>query len=358
MKVKLTRGKFEGINACANQNGIIAALAVDHRGNLLQAIASARGETGQATRADMLAFKTAVTKILTPYASAILLDPEYSLDAIASRAPGSGVMLAYEKSGYDIGLKGRLPDLLPAWSVRRLVEVGAQAIKILLYYNPFDQAQTNSVKQAYIERIGAECVALDVPFFLEPLVYDETLGDEKEFAFARKKPEYVAYTMEEFSRPRYGVDVLKVELPINPAYLEGTRAFAGREAAYTRQEAIEHFRNAASATSLPFIYLSAGVTDEVFCEMLGLAAEAGVKFAGVLCGRATWQGAISVYANEGPTALEGWLQGRGTQNIQSINNVLANYATPWWDAYGGKEKIDIIDPTTTGPQTSGTTIAS
>ena len=75
MKVKLTRGKFEGINACANQNGIIAALAVDHRGNLLQAIANARGATGQATAADMLAFKTAVTKILTPYASAILLDP-------------------------------------------------------------------------------------------------------------------------------------------------------------------------------------------------------------------------------------------------------------------------------------------
>src|SRR5207237_3782613 len=127
-----------------NQNGVIAALAVDHRGNLLQAIASARGETGQATAADMLAFKTAVTRILTPYASAILLDPEYSLDAITSRAPGTGVMLAYEKSGYDFSVKGRLPDLLPAWSVRRLVEVGAQAIKILLYYNPFDEVQINS----------------------------------------------------------------------------------------------------------------------------------------------------------------------------------------------------------------------
>jgi hypothetical protein len=31
----------------------------------------------------MLAFKTAVTKMLSPYTSAVLLDPEYSLDAIA-----------------------------------------------------------------------------------------------------------------------------------------------------------------------------------------------------------------------------------------------------------------------------------
>src|SRR5437899_1707939 len=255
MKVKITRGKFNRINACADSRGVIAALAVDHRGNLLDAIARARGEHGQATAADMLAFKTTVTRVLTPSASAVLLDPEYGLGAIASRAPGTGVLLAYEKSGYDFNTKGRLPDLLPVWSVRRLVEAGAQAIKILLYYNPFDEAPSNSinsVKQAYVERIGAECLGVDVPFFLEPLVYDEAIGDEKGLAFARKKPEYVARAMEEFSKPRYGVDVLKVELPINPTFVAGTRAFTGEGTAYSRQEAIEHFRTTASTTSLPF----------------------------------------------------------------------------------------------------------
>ncbi len=342
MKVKITRGKFEGINACADSRGVIAALAVDHRGNLLDAIAGARGEHGQATATDMLAFKTAVTKILTPLTSAILLDPEYGLEAIASRAPGTGVLLAYEKSGYDFNTKGRLPDLLPEWSVRRLVEAGAQAIKILLYYNPFDEAKINSVKQAYVERIGAECMGVDVPFFLEPLVYDDAIGDEKGLVFARKKPEYVARAMEEFSKPRYGVDVLKVELPVNPAFVAGTRAFTGEGTSYSRQEAMEHFRNTASATSGPFIYLSAGSTDEVFCEMLELAAEAGVKYSGVLCGRATWQDAIPVYANEGVAALEGWLAERGLQNIQALNNVLAHGAIPWWDVYGGKGNIEVI----------------
>ena len=167
MRVKITQGKFEGINACANERGVIAALAVDHRGNLMQAIADSRGEHGQATAADMHTFKTAVTKVLSPYATAVLLDPEYGLGALSSRAPGTGVLLAYEKSGYDFSVKGRMPDLLPEWSVRRLVEAGAQAIKILMYYNPYDDAQINRAKQAYIERIGAECIALDVPFFLE-----------------------------------------------------------------------------------------------------------------------------------------------------------------------------------------------
>ncbi len=73
----------------------------------------------------------------------------------------------------------------------------------LLYYNPFDEVQIDTVKRAYVERIGAECTALDVPSFLELLVYDDTLGDEKELAFARKKPEYVVRALEEFSRPRY-----------------------------------------------------------------------------------------------------------------------------------------------------------
>src|SRR5215831_880485 len=130
MKFKITKGKFEGINACADRHGVIAALAVDHRGNLLQEIARSRGEKGSASAADMLSFKTVVTNTLTPYASALLLDPEYGLGAISSRSPGTGVMLAYEKSGYDFNTKGRLPDLLPEWSVRRLVGVGAQAIKI------------------------------------------------------------------------------------------------------------------------------------------------------------------------------------------------------------------------------------
>jgi tagatose 1,6-diphosphate aldolase len=341
-KVTMTRGKFEGINACADDRGVIAAAAMDQRGSLQKAIAKARGDGGQATDQDLSEFKTAVTKILTKHASAILMDPEYGLEAIKSRAPGTGVLLAYEKTGYDVSVKGRLPDLLPEWSVRRLVEAGANAIKILLYYNPADDQGINTIKQAFIERIGAECAALDVPFFLEPIAYDDELGDDKGIAFAKKKPDYVTRYMEEFSKPRYGVDVLKVEVPVNIKFVKGARAFAGGQAAYTRQEAMEHFRSAASVATKPFIYLSAGVTDEIFRETLELAAEAGTNFSGVLCGRATWQDGIPVYGREGREALERWLSDRGVQNIQALNEVLAKGAKPWWSAYGGRENIEVV----------------
>jgi tagatose 1,6-diphosphate aldolase len=340
-KVRIGRGKLAGINACADERGVIAAAAMDQRGSLEKSIAKARGPGGTATADDLSAFKTAVTKVLTKHSSAILMDPEFGLEAIKSRAPGTGVLLAYEKTGYDVNAQGRLPDLLPEWSVRRLVEHGADAIKILLYYNPFDNPTINSIKHAFIERIGAECAAVDAAFFLEPLAYDDSIGDEKSFEFAKVKPQYVTRYMEEFSKPRYGVDVLKVEVPVNIKFVEGSRTYSGKTA-YTYKETMEHFTTAAAAATKPFIYLSAGVTDEVFRETLEIAAEAGTPFAGVLCGRATWQDAVPIYAREGVAPLESWLEDRGVQNISALNEVLAKGAKPWWTIYGGKENIEAV----------------
>ncbi len=338
-KVQITKGKFDRIQTCSDEHGIIAAAAMDQRGSLQKSIEKERGVA--VSTADLTEFKKRVTKVLTRYSSAILMDPEYGLPALPERAPGTGVLLAYEKTGYDVSIKGRMPDLLPEWSVRRLLEAGADAIKILLYYNPFDEERITIIKQSFIERIGAECAALDVPFFLEPLAYDDAHPDQS-LEFARKKPEYVTRYMEEFSKPRYGVDILKVEIPINITYLEGSRAFKGGEAAYDRKTAIEHFQNAAAAAKKPFIYLSAGVDDDVFRENLELATEAGVPFSGVLCGRATWKEGIPVFAKGGGDALEEWLLDRGVKNIQALNETLAKGAKPWYNAYGGLDNIEVV----------------
>ncbi len=337
-KVKLSQGKIAGIEACADERGVIAAAAMDQRGSLKRAITKARG--AEATPEDLRAFKEAVVEVLTPHASAVLLDPEYGLGAAAKRAQGVGLLLAYEKSGYDHSAGGRLPDLLPEQTVRRLVEAGANAIKILVYYNPFDDERVNAQKQAFIERVGAECKAHDVPLFLEPLAYDERIGDEKGLEFAKVKPKYVAAYMEEFSKPHYGVDVLKVEFPVNVKFVKGMRAFVGGEAAYDREEAKEHLQRAAEAAKKPFIYLSAGVDMDEFIESLELAAEAGVPYSGVLCGRATWKDGIAVYAQEGVSGLRRWLETKGVENITRLNETLAAGAKPWHTIYGGVDAIE------------------
>ncbi len=325
--MKLTPGKLKGMKAVSNSRDVIAAAAMDQRGSLKSAIAKEKGVDKSAVTTLMLEeFKTAVTKILTPHASAILLDPEYGLPAAAARSKNAGLLLAYENSGYDNTRPGRLPDLLDIWSVRRLVSAGADCIKILLYYTPFDPPHINEIKHAWTERIGGECTAADVPFFLELVGYEEG-ADEKAIAYARKKPEIVALGMAEFSKPRYGVDVLKVEVPVNMAYVAGAKACKG-ESAYTRDEAKQLFLKAATSAKLPFIYLSAGVSNDVFSETLELAAESGVKFSGVLCGRATWKDAIPIYAKQGVKALEDWLTVQGVKNIENVNDRL-KAASPW-----------------------------
>ncbi len=337
--MKISAGKRKGLHAVSDSRGVIAAAAMDQRGSLKSAFAKEKNIDKKDVPPQMLEeFKTAVSKALTPHASAILLDPEYGLPAAAARDKHAGLLLAYEDSGYDNTRPGRLPDLLSLWSVKRLVAAGADCIKILLYYTPFDPPAINDIKHAWTERIAGECTAADVPFFLELVGYVEG-GDEKSLDYAKKKPEIVTKSMEEFSKPQYGVDILKVEVPINIAYVAGTKACKG-ESAYSREEAKDLFRKSAEAAKKPFIYLSAGVNNDVFAETLDLVAEANVPFSGVLCGRATWKDGVPIYAKSGVKALEDWLADQGVKNIENVNAHLAA-AKPWFSFYGAKSPDDL-----------------
>jgi len=247
-------------------------------------------------------------------------------------------LMAYEKTGYDATAKGRLGDLLDHWSVRRLKEAGADCIKILLYYTPFDPKEVNDQKHAWVERIGDECRANDIPFFLEFVGYEEG-ADEKGLEFAKKKPQIVTGSMAEFTKERYGVDVMKVEMPINMKFVEGAKAFGGQKA-YSKQEAMDYFRRSADVATRPFIYLSAGVSNQEFTESLELAAEAGTRFSGVLCGRATWKDGIAVYGKSGADAFRKWLEAEGVKNISNVNDRLKP-AHPWFEFYGAKSANEL-----------------
>jgi tagatose 1,6-diphosphate aldolase len=328
LPIKLTPGKAAGLKAMADDRGIIAAAALDQRGLLKKMLARELG-VSDPLEAMMVEFKRLVAGSLTKHASAILLDVEYGLPA-SKNINGKGLLLAYEKSGYDTSGPKKLPSLTEGWSVLRLKEAGANAIKILVYYTPFEKEWVNEQKKAWLERIGAECRALDMPLFLEFLAYDVHGEGEAGLAYAKRKPEIVRYSMEEFSKDRYAADVLKVEAPIQMAFVKDTKAFKG-EQAYTRSEAMELFRSTAACTDKPIVYLSAGVSSVAFVEMLELAVESGVNFHGVLCGRATWQDGVPVYVKNGAAALEEWLNTAGAQNVMNVNEVL-KAARPWYEA--------------------------
>lgn len=268
------------------------ALVLDQRGALKKMME----KYGTVTDNKVREFKQLVTKELTPFASASLLDLEYDLLAAKARFEKAGLLLAYEKTGYDTTKAGRMPDLLAGWSVQRLKEKRADACKFLLYYDVDEKQPINAKKQAFVERIGLECEAEGVPFFLELLAYDAKGLDVSSKEFAERKPHKVITMMKEFSKPRYKVDVLKVEVHVNMKYVA---SFGSSEAVYTREEALRYFKEQSDATQIPFIFLSAGVSATMFQETLRFAKDAGSRFNGVLCGRATWAKAVEVYMREG-----------------------------------------------------------
>lgn len=315
----------------SNGNQVIAALANDQRGALKRLLAAAAGGGGFAN--DILVdFIKVISSELTPYASSILLNAEYGVTASELRHADCGFIAAYEKTEYDASTPGRLPDLLPIWSAKRIKELGADAVKILLYYDVDDKPEINDIKHALVERIGSECIAEDIPYFVEILTYDASDMDVTSREYASLKPHKVNGAMREFSKPRYNADVLKVEVPVNMNFVED---YTSEEPVYTADEARAYFKEQSEATHLPFIYLSAGVSAKLFQETLVFAKESGSTFNGVLCGRATWKDAVAIFAKEGEEAAKAWLADQGRRNVEELNDVLVTKASPW------TEKVEV-----------------
>lgn len=322
----LTKNKLEALKRLSDENGVIGALAIDQRGSLKKMIAS--GDANLVGDDGIIRFKELVSEELTPFATAILLDPEYGLPAAKVRDKNAGLLVAYEKTGYDASEVGRLPDLLPECSVKRLKEAGADAIKFLLYYDVDEEEKINNYKHVCMERIGSECAAEDLPFFLEIVTYDADNNDVKSKEYAKVKPNKVIRAMKEFSKPQYQVDVLKVEVPIDMNFVEG---YAEGETVYSKEEAAFLFKEQSEATELPFIFLSAGVSAKLFQETLKFARESGSTFNGVLCGRATWKDGVASFAISGEQAGRAWLQDTGKRNIEELNVVLKETASSWFE---------------------------
>jgi tagatose 1,6-diphosphate aldolase len=321
--LKLSKNKKAAMDRLSADDGFIKALAIDQRG-AMNRMFDALGV--EASHEEIERLKELVSEELTPYASSILLDPVYGLPGAKARDEEAGLLLAYEKTGYDNTVPGRLPDLIDDLSAKRIVDAGADGVKLLVYYDVDEPDEINDQKKAFIERVGSECMGEDVPYYLEILTYDAAIEDTKSPEFAKVKPHKVNEAIKEFSKPEYNVDVLKMETPVNMNFVEG---YSEVEIVHSKEEAAKYFKEQSDNTHLPFIFLSAGVTMELFKQTLEFASEAGSTFNGVLCGRATWSGVVEPFAKEGEEAAREWLRTVGKKNITDLNEVIERTATPW-----------------------------
>jgi tagatose 1,6-diphosphate aldolase len=289
----------------------IHGVAVDAGSGLAAAIKAARG--AEARDDDLFRFKRAVLTTLGTGATTVLVDAALGRRLLPLYPPGCAPMLAYEADVYRISEPDRITVLPDDLTVADYPGMGVRLLKFFMWFAPDDDPALNARKRALVEEVGRACAAADVSFLMEPLVYHPAHAPGTA-AFAAIKPDLVRRAVETFSDPRFGVRTLKIEVPVDLAFVE---EFGQPQR--SRAEALTAFRSVTGAArGVPVVFLSAGVPFDRFEASLRLARASGAGFAGFMCGRALWSEAIGIFGESGEAAMVEWLETTGRARLARL----------------------------------------
>ncbi|MFC7404672.1 aldolase [Georgenia alba] len=256
------------LSALQRPSGAYAMLAVDQREAMRTMFAAHQDDPVRDEQ--VTAFKLAATRILTPYASAVLVDRQFAWDAVVSDgavAEGCGLIAAAD---HFVSAHGELVgevtidrDVVPETVKRQ----GAVAMKLLVLYRP-DGGSDERI--AMVEQFVDSCRRAGLVSIIEPVSRPPLDGrrwdwDEGVLAAARELGDR-------------GADLYKAEVPLRG-----------------QGEVDEIRRRCAAITETvasPWVVLSSGVAESTFPTAVEIACRAGAS--GFLAGRAVWASCIGV----------------------------------------------------------------
>ena len=289
----------------------VFGIAIDAGSGLKQAIKDARKAFYQEN--DLETFKKLIITSLGQYATTILIDSEFGPHLISRYPKQCSPMMAFEADVYHISDEDRITKLPDNIKVSDFSRLGYKVLKFFMYYAPNDNIEINEQKQKIIENIGKECVKNKISFLMEPLVYDP-IKRPGSLDYAYLKPQLVENATKTFSNPKFNINYLKVEVPVDLSFVEGFG-----DPIIKQKEAIKFFKDASIAASgIPLLYLSAGVSFEWFKASLNMAIKAEVDCSGFMCGRAIWSEAIKVFGEQGEEGLNSWLNTTGQNRLNEL----------------------------------------
>ncbi len=306
----LSTGKLRGMQRIAGANGIFTMCAMDHRGSLADRLCADAATDD--CRQDMADFKEDLCRILSPHASAVLLDPIFGAAQAVSGgllARQTGLLVSLEESGYHGGREARETTLLSGWSVAKIKRMAADAVKLLVYYRP-DLDSLAARQRELVQQVAEECRRHDLPCIVEAVSYPIGQEVSDPVLFARHKPEIVIQTARDLTP--LAIDVLKAEFP------------ADLNHAHSEREAARLCQALDAASSKPWVILSAGVDYKTFTRHITLACRAGAS--GYLAGRAVWQEAIDMA--DAPHRQE-FLKTTAVARLKKLSAIARKYAAPW-----------------------------
>tara|TARA_B100002049_G_scaffold236951_1_gene225325 strand:- start:1540 stop:2493 length:954 start_codon:yes stop_codon:yes gene_type:complete len=303
-------------------------LAVDQRPPIFNIISNAKGR--KHTYDEVVECKKLITSNLSQLATAILMDPNYSLSNILQYNKSKGLVITLEEHSFIETERGRYSDNIQNWSVEKIKKVGGDAVKVLAWYRPDADSESIEHQKKYVKKIGEECEKYSIPFLLELLVYpfkdDENHTTEYQEQ-KQKKTQHVIDSVKEFSKDEYKVDIFKLESPVDSNDLEGEISQATEEA----------FKDLSNATNnKPWVVLSSGMGKDSFYKCLELAYKNGAS--GYLAGRTIWLDAFNQYPNI--KLVEEGLKVNSISYVNKLNELTAKNAQSLETYFNNGFKID------------------
>ncbi|WP_313196000.1 tagatose 1,6-diphosphate aldolase [Shinella zoogloeoides] len=337
--MELSAGKFWCMRRLADKDGFFKMVAVDQRPGV-EALVSERLGLSTAPYEKVGEFKKVLIEELSGGASAMLLDPGYAYPyGHGALDPGKGLLITLEQWACEETSGGRKTFAYPDWSVEKIKRLGADGVKVMLWYRPDASPEVLRHQQDFVEMVGRECRKHDIAFLLEPLVYPlgaegstDSYSEDK-----NKRPEMVIETVEEFKKERYGIDIFKLESPI-PAKV----IVAPEDNSDEMRETQAWFDQIDKRLDRPWVMLSAGAGMEPFRRILTYAFRAGAS--GYLAGRAIWWSSTEAYPDL--AGFRAKLREGGLPYVDTIQASLKSYGKPWYEkpAFGGNPKMACAQP--------------
>ena len=307
-------GKLIHLKKLCTDRAHFQMLAVDQRPPIFNIISKAKGR--KHTYEEVVECKRLITSNLSQLASAILMDPNYSLSNILRYNKSKGLVITLEEHSFTETERGRYSDNIENWSVEKIKKVGGDAVKVLAWYRPDADSDSIEHQKKYVRKIGEECEKFSIPFLLELLVYpfqdDENHTTEYQEQ-KQKKSQHVIDSVKEFSKDEYKVDIFKLESPVDSHDLEGEIS----------KDTEGAFKDLSDATNnKPWVVLSSGMGKNSFLKCLELAYKNGAS--GYLAGRTIWLDAFNQYPNI--KQVEEGLKFDSTSYVKKLNELTAKNA--------------------------------
>ncbi|HDK6209651.1 MULTISPECIES: sulfofructosephosphate aldolase [Klebsiella pneumoniae complex] len=250
-------------------SGGFAMLAIDQREAMRQMFAAA-GAPVPVTDQHLTDFKVTAAKILSPYASAILLDQQFCYrQAIEQNAVAKNCALIIAADEFIPGNGLPVDSVVIDKSIDPQVvkRDGGKALKLLVLWRQDEDPQQ---RLEMVREFNRLCHSNGLLSIIEPVVRPPRRSD----TFDREQA--IINAAKELGDS--GADLYKVEMPL---FGKGSR----KELLCASQKLNDHI-------AMPWVILSSGVDEKLFPRAVRVAMEAGAS--GFLAGRAVWSSVIGL----------------------------------------------------------------